>query len=427
MVQYCWLAWILLHAKKERRDRMPILLPEDYEYKLPKMYTVHQHFPDDCLENPEEVLKNSLSREEIRILVKPGMKIAVAVGSRGITGISRIVKITVEYLKELGASPFIISAMGSHGGGTKEGQREVLAGYGITEEAMGVPVVTDTDTVDLGTGKGGRHVWFDSAAYHADLIVPINRVKLHTDFVGELQSGLCKMLVIGLGNQKGCSAAHETDFQEFSDMLEQNAGLILEKAPVGFGVAIMENAFDQTCLLEAIPASRMIAREKELGKQCVKRMPYIQVKKADVVIVEEIGKDVSGAGFDPNILGRSTVRNKYLLPIPEFQRMVLLDVTEASHGNAIGVGLFDVITEKVFSKMDRKATYANAIACKCILDARIPMIAKDEEEAVRIAVKSCRNLDMEKLRIIRIKNTLQLEEIQVSEAIYRDEFARRAE
>lgn len=400
---------------------MPVLLPEDYEYKLPRMYTIHQHFPDEHLDDPETVLQESLSREEIRALVKPGMKVAVAVGSRGITGISQIVKITIDYLKELGASPFIVSAMGSHGGGTKEGQREVLASYGITEENMGVPVVTDTDTVDLGARKNGQHVWFDRAAYQADLIVPINRIKLHTDFVGELQSGLCKMLVIGLGNQKGCSAAHETDFEEFSDMLEESAALIIKKAPVGFGVAIMENAFDETCLLEAVPAGQIIAREKELVKLCVEKMPYIQVKKADIIIVEEIGKDISGAGFDPNILGRSTVRSKYLLPIPEFQKLVLLDVTEASHGNAIGVGLFDVITEKVFSKMDREATYANAIACKCILDARIPMIAKDEDEAVRIAVKSCRSLDMENLRIIRIKNTLNLEEIQVSEAIYREE------
>nr|WP_295280682.1 lactate racemase domain-containing protein [uncultured Blautia sp.] len=401
---------------------MPVLLPEDYKYKLPKMYTVRQNFPDEHLENPEKILRESLDREEIRSLVKPGMKTAVAVGSRGITGISQIVKITVDFLKELGVSPFIVSAMGSHGGGTKEGQREVLAGYGITEEAMGVPVVTDTDTVDLGVNEDGNHVWFDRAAYESDLIIPINRVKLHTDFVGELQSGLCKMLVIGLGNQKGCSAAHETDFEKFSVMLEKSAARIIEKAPVGFGVAIMENAFDQTCLLEAIPAVHMIAREKELVKQCVERMPYIQVKKADIVIVEEIGKDVSGAGFDPNILGRSTVRSKYLLPIPEFQRMILLDVTDASHGNAIGVGLFDVITEKVFAKMDREATYANALACKCILDARIPMIAKNEEEAVRIAVKSCRNPDIQNLRIIRIKNTLKLDEIQVSEAIYRDEF-----
>ena len=401
---------------------MPILLPEDYKYKLPKMYTVHQDFPKDHLENSEKVLRESLACEEIYSLVKPGMKVAVAVGSRGITGICQIVKMTIDYLKELGAKPFIVSAMGSHGGGTKEGQREVLTGYGITEEAMGVPVVTGTDTVDLGVNGDGNHVWFDRAAYESDLIVPINRVKLHTDFIGELQSGLCKMLVIGLGNQKGCSAAHETDFCKFSNMLEESARLIIEKAPIGFGIAIMENAFDETCHLEAIPAQRMIAREKELVKLCVEKMPYIQVKKADIVIVEEIGKDVSGAGFDPNILGRSTVRTGYLLPIPEFQRMILLDVTDASHGNAIGVGLFDVITEKVFEKMDREVTYANALACKCILDARIPMIAKNEEEAVRIAVKSCRNIDIHNLRIIRIKNTLKLEEIQVSEAIYKDEF-----
>ena len=199
---------------------MPILLEEDLQRPLPKMYRVRQQFDETCLTDIEGTVRRELAKPKICALVKPGMRVAVGVGSRGIQTLYRIVETTVRCLIELGAKPFIVSAMGSHGGGTEEGQREVLAGYGVTEERLGVPVVTTVDTVHLGDCANGRPVWFDRAAYEADLIIPINRVKLHTDFVGPIQSGLCKMLVIGLGNHKGCSAVHEEAPEVFADVIE---------------------------------------------------------------------------------------------------------------------------------------------------------------------------------------------------------------
>ena len=200
---------------------MPILLKEDMDRPLPEMYRVRQQFDDSCLEDVAGEVRAQMARPEVASLVKPGARVAVGVGSRGIRDLYTVVETTVACLKDLGAEPFIVSAMGSHGGGTEEGQREVLSGYGITEEKLGVPVVTTVDTIHLGDCVNGRPVWFDRAAFEADLIVPINRVKLHTDFVGPLQSGLCKMLVIGLGNHKGCSAVHEEDPERFAERSEE--------------------------------------------------------------------------------------------------------------------------------------------------------------------------------------------------------------
>lgn len=396
---------------------MPILLKEDMDRPLPEMYRVRQQFDDSCLEDVAGEVRAQMARPEVASLVKPGARVAVGVGSRGIRDLYTVVETTVACLKDLGAEPFIVSAMGSHGGGTEEGQREVLSGYGITEEKLGVPVVTTVDTIHLGDCVNGRPVWFDRAAFEADLIVPINRVKLHTDFVGPLQSGLCKMLVIGLGNHKGCSAVHEEDPERFAEIIEETASIILEKAPVGFGVAILENAYDRTYAVEAVPAAGLIAREKELVQIARGNMPYIMLPEADVIVCKEIGKDVSGAGFDPNILGRSSVLKTFVLHIPKYQRLVLTDVTAASHGNGIGVGLFDVITRKVAEQLDLEAMYANAIACNCLIDASLPCTVEDEETAVRVALKCCRGIDRDNPKIIRIQNTLHLEYIEVSQAL----------
>lgn len=394
-----------------------MLMEEEYRYKLPAMHRVRQMFRRQTISDVEGVVREQLMKVEITGKVKPDMKVAVAVGSRGIKNLFTIVKTTIEFLKQQGAKPFIVSAMGSHGGGNEEGQREVLAGYGITEEALGVPVVTTVDVIKLGETNKKIPVYFDRAASEADLIIPINRIKLHTDFVGPLQSGLCKMLVIGLGNQKGCSSIHEEDPEAFAETIEAAARIIIQKMPVGFGVAIMENAYDETTHIEAIPRECFVEREKELVKHTKENMPCIQIEAADVIVVDEIGKNVSGAGFDPNILGRSSVLTTYVLHIPKFQKMVLLDLTDESHGNAIGLGAFDVITKNVYEKMDMESTYANSIACKCVSDVKIPLITKDADEAIRVALKACRNVDREHARIIRIKNTLQLEYIEVSDAL----------
>lgn len=399
---------------------MPILLEEDYSYPLPKLHRVQQIFDRASLKEVERTLKEELSKEEIVKTVHPGDRVAVAVGSRGIKNLFLIVKTVVEDIKSRGGIPFIVSAMGSHGNGTEKGQREVLESYGITEANLGVEVVTTVDVEYLGETPSGKKVYFDRAAMEADAIVPINRVKLHTDFVGDLQSGLCKMLVIGLGNQIGCSSIHEEDPDEFAAIIEAAARLILRKCKVSYGVAVIENAYDETFLVEAVPASQMVEREKELVKIAKKKMPILIPPKIDILVVEEIGKNISGAGYDPNILGKSSVLKKFSLPVPEIQRMVLTGVTPQSHGNAIGIGLFDVTVREVFEKLDYEAMYANAIACRCIEDCRVPLVAADEEEAIRVAAKCIRNVDKEKLRIVKIKNTLELEYIQVSEAVLED-------
>lgn len=399
---------------------MPILLPEDYSYPLPKLRRVQQVFDKTCLSDVRKTLEEQLDLPEIRSAVKPGDRVAVAVGSRGIKHLFLIVETVIRALKAQGALPYIVSAMGSHGNGTEEGQREVLAGYGITEEALGVPVITSVDVQEIGKTASGKAVYFDRAALEADAIIPINRVKLHTDFVGPLQSGLCKMLVIGLGNQVGCSSIHEEAPEAFAQTIEDAAALILKTCPVAFGVALIENAYDETCHVEAVPAAQLIVREKELVQIAKTNMPLLIPPRIDVLVVEEIGKDISGAGYDPNILGRSSVLKQFTLPVPQIERMVLLGLTPNSHGNGIGMGLFDVTVRSVYEQLDFDAMYANAIACRCIEDCRIPLVAENEEEAVRIAVKCVRGAEKEALRIVKIKNTLALESIEVSEAVWAD-------
>lgn len=395
---------------------MPLLLEEDLKRPLPKMYRVRQSFNREHLEDIEGTVAREFAKVEIRSQVKPGMRVALAVGSRGIRNLSRIVKCVVDQLLALEAEPFIVAAMGSHGGGTLEGQLEILHTYGITQEAMGIPVVSNNDVELLGSTSRGIQVYFDKLCLEqADLVIPINRVKLHTDFVDTIQSGMCKMLVIGLGHHKGCTAIHKADFSYFGDTLREATRLILSRAKVGFGVAIMENAYDQTLLVEAVPAGQMLEREAELVMLSRKNMPILMIPDIDVLVVEQIGKDISGNGYDPNILGKSFLLKEFVLPVPKIDRMVVLDVSPASHGSAVGIGIFDVTTRKLFDQLNMEAMYANDIALGCLDDCKIPLVAADEEEAIRVAVKVLRDNDPDCLKIVRIRDTLHMEEIQVSE------------
>jgi hypothetical protein len=396
---------------------MPILLEEDLSYPLPRMHRARQEFPRPRLDDAERRVREEFARPAIREKIKPGARVAVAVGSRGIRNLDVIVKSILKEIKGAGARPFIVSAMGSHGGGSPEGQREILETYGITVEKMGVDIATSVDVTYIGHTSRGVDVWFDSAAMAADLVIPVNRVKLHTDFVADIQSGLCKMLVIGLGNHIGCSAMHEDAPKTFGGTLIEAAKMIMGAANVGLGVAIVENAYDETAMIEALPSETLIEREKELVKVAKNNMPYLMIPEIDVLVVDEIGKNISGAGYDPNILGKSCLLDEFVLPVPKIGRMALLDITDESHGNGIGVGAFDVITRRVFEKLDLEQLYANAIAVKCPEDAKIPIMANSEDEAIRIAVKVARGVNRERLKLVRIKNTLELETIRVSDAL----------
>ena len=396
---------------------MPILLEEHLNYPLPQMHRVMQVFPKPRLEDLKAHIEQEIQKEEIARRIKPGSRIAVAVGSRGIQNIAEIVKVVIDQIRCLGGEPFIVSAMGSHGSGTPEGQREVLRSYGITEENMGVEVITAVDATLIGKTSHGTGVYFDNAALGADLVVPVNRVKLHTDFVADIQSGLCKMLAVGLGNHIGCTSMHEASFDVFGEVLVEAARMIMERANVGFGVAIVENAGDETAIVEAIPAERIVEREKELLQIAKKYMPALMFPEIDILIVEEIGKNISGQGYDPNIIGKSYLLHEFVLPVPKIKRMVLHDVTDQSHGNAVGIGIFDVITRRLFDKLDLPQMYANAIAVKSTEGSRIPIIADTEEEALRIAIQVTRGADRDRLKIVKIKNTSELEMIEVSDAL----------
>lgn len=396
---------------------MPLMLEQDYQVELPKMHRIRQRFDRPQLLDLEAAIRLQMRKPENCKTIEKGQRVAVAVGSRGIRNLPEIVRCVVDEIKIQGGEPFIVSAMGSHGGGTEEGQREILSGYGITEKDMGVPIISSLDVVELGALSSGTKVYFDKASYMADLIIPINRIKLHTDFVADIQSGLCKMLVIGLGNHVGCTAIHEEDFEHFGEVLKEAATLIMKSAKVGFGIAILENAYDETALIEAIPAEKMIEREAELVKLAAKNMPSIMIPDIDILIVEKIGKDISGNGYDPNILGKSYLLKEFILPVPRINKMVLLDLTEETHGNGVGLGIFDIITKKVFEQLDYESIYANGIAVKDLDDCKIPLIARDENEAIKIAIKVLRGADREKLKIVKIESTLRLEYIEVSDAL----------
>ncbi len=397
--------------------KMPILLEKDMNIELPKMYDVKQLFQSTELKDINKCMDDESNKTNIKNSIKPGQKVAIAVGSRGIRNLQQIVKNVVNIVKKMGAEPFIVSAMGSHGSGTEEGQREVLEYYGITEKELKVPVITKVEVVKVGETKSGFDVYFDKVAYEADAVIPINRIKLHTDFVDDIQSGICKMLVIGLGNHIGCSQIHEEDFEKFGSIIKESAKIIINKVNIAFGVGIIENAYDQTAMVEFVESNRIIEREIELLKIAKKNMPRLMIPDIDILIVEEIGKNISGAGYDPNILGKSYVLKEFSAVVPNIDKMILLDITEESHGNGIGMGIFDIITKKAFDKLNLEAMYANAIAPKILEDCKIPLIAQNEDEAIKVAIKVLRGVDKQNLKIVKIKNTLELERISVSEAL----------
>ncbi|HRW46059.1 MAG: DUF2088 domain-containing protein, partial [Caldilinea sp.] len=284
---------------------MPILTQEAAGRALPRLLPVTQSFPRPRLDDPRAATQRMVSDRLAELNARSGARVAIGVGSRGIRDIVPVVQATVTACRDAGLAPCIVPAMGSHGGGTAEGQRSVLEHLGITEEAVGAPIVSSQDVTTIGVTESGIPVSFDRTALDADFIVPINRVKPHTDFAGTHESGLCKMLAIGFANHAGCSRIHQEGFARFHVVIPEVAGLILRTLPVAFGVAIVENAYDETCLIEAIPRAAILTREAELLQIAYANMARLYFDHIDVLVVEEIGKNISGAGMDPNIIGRT--------------------------------------------------------------------------------------------------------------------------
>ena len=357
-------------------------------------------------------------REALGAMELPEGSVAVAVGSRGIGHVDEIVAALVGVLKEAGASPFVVPAMGSHGASTGEGQKEVLEHLGTSEGRIGCPIRATMETVALGSTPSGVEVYMDRNAYEADAVVVVNRVKPHTAFRGDLESGPTKMLAIGLGKQKGAHSVHAAGWENIHRTIPEAAGVIMESGKVAFGLCVLETVEggeERPYKIEAIPAAGLEEREKELLGEAKRNLLRLPFREIDVLVVDEIGKNVSGDGADPNVTGRYPT--PYASGGPRVGRMVFLDLTEETGGNANGVGMADAVTERLASKFDREATYFNALTSTTPEPVRLPMVLPDDRMAVAAALQMWSGVSTDKARLVRIANTLRLDRISVSEAV----------
>ncbi|KEQ27356.1 nickel pincer cofactor-dependent isomerase, group 22 [Paenibacillus tyrfis] len=379
---------------------------------IPQMVRIRQKFDGTRLERPTEDLERELAKPGTIDRIKPGQQVAVAVGSRGVANIAAFTRTTIDAIKRAGAHPFIVPCMGSHGGATAEGQKEVLHHLGVTEEAMGVPIRSTMEVVQIDQLPNGLPVYVDKYAYEADAIVVINRVKPHTAFRGKIESGIMKMISIGLGKQKGAEACHQLGFKYMAENVPAMARIMLEKLPILFGVALVENAYDETCIVEVLPATQVEEREMVLLEIAKARLPKILFDQIDVLVIDYIGKNISGDGMDPNITGRYPT--PYAHGGPDVSKMVVLDTTPETKGNANGVGTADFTTQRLVDKMDLAATYANGLTSTVCAPTKIATTLENDLYAIKAAVKTCNILDYTQCRLVRIRDTLHLGEIEIS-------------
>jgi len=382
---------------------------------IPKFFRIRQSFDAEELTDIEKAVSEGMAGCMERI--KAGGRIGVAAGSRGIYQYARIVKAVIDQVRAAGADPVIIPAMGSHGEGTPEGQAALLDSYNITEETMGVPLMASMETVILGYTPDGMPVHFGKDALGLDGIILVNRVKPHTDFHGPIESGVVKQTVVGLGKHNGALAVHRRGVYGLKNNIPEAAAIIIDKAPILMGVAILENAFDHTSRIEVIPAEDMIEREQALLPEAKSLMPSLPFKKLDVLVLQEMGKNISGTGMDPNIVGRYLIRN---VPDrdPDIYRIVCLDLRAECHGNAMGVGIADVITKRLYDKIDFGPTYVNAVTAGFLERVFVPLVAENDREALEIALNSCNRFVTEAdARVVFARNTLEIADLLVSEAL----------
>jgi hypothetical protein len=381
---------------------------------LPRMVRIRQSFPRPRVEDVPGEVRRALGA--LRLPVGRGDTVAVGAGSRGIANIAAIVRAAVDHLKELGARPFVFPAMGSHGGATAEGQLAVLAHYGITEAAMGCPLRATMDVVQVGEALG-LPVWCDRLAAEADWIGVVNRVKPHTDFKGTIESGLFKMLSIGLGKQKGAAQYHRANVQHGYERVITSVGReMLARARIAFGLGVVENAYDETAEVQAFTAAGLEAGERALLEDARRWMMRLPFSPLDVLIVEEMGKNVSGAGMDTNVIGRPTNPFEAFPAEPKILWIVALDLTPESYGNATGLGNADFTTRRLVEKIDMKATLINCLTACAPIGAKIPATFESDREAIEAAVDCIGLTPPERARVVRIRNTLALGEVEVSEA-----------
>lgn len=385
----------------------------------PKMFVVEQALPSRRLADVARATVLELRRVKLKEMVRPGREIAIAASARGIRDQAVIIKSLVEELKAGGTKPFIIPAMGSHGGSTPEGQAALLKGYNITEESVGAPIRSSIDADLIGTTERGAPVHADRYACGADGIVLVNRIKAHIDFEATHESGLYKMMVAGLGKPMGAKYFHlYASKYGYHSVMTEMAGLALERLPVILGIGIVENAYGETEKVRALNSDEMRegAVEADLLKSAKKNMGKIPLDEVDLLIVDEIGKDIAGSGLDTNVIGRKGETETWHAQKPRIKRIIVRGLTEKTQGNALGIGYADFTTNRVVEKIDNHQTYVNAITAHAPHEAKIPMIMENERSAVDAALSTIDLLKVEEARVVRIKNTLELAQFEVSEA-----------
>ncbi|MFA6506990.1 MAG: lactate racemase domain-containing protein [Treponemataceae bacterium] len=380
---------------------------------IPRFVKIRQKFDRPKVADPEAELVSQLNAKGILGKIKRGMSIAVTVGSRGISNQPLMVRTLIRELKSAGAQPFIIPAMGSHAGATAAGQRSMLEGMGFTEAAMGAPIKASMETVIIGTSANGLPVNIDKYASEADGIVIINRIKPHVAFRGAYESGLMKMITIGLGKQKGADICHELGFGRMAENIPAIGKVVLDSGRILFAVASLENAYHETAKIAVLTPEEVMTLEPALQEEAKRLSPRLHFDKLDVLVIDEIGKDISGTGFDTNMVGR--YHTPFASGGPSITRIAVLDITDVSHGNANGLGILDFTTKRAYEKFDFENTYPNALTSTVPMSVKVPMVLKNDKQAIQAAIKTCNILDKKEVRFARIKNTVAVAEIEISE------------
>lgn len=399
-----------------------------------RIYKLKQRFSGSRIADIPSSLMEALEVSIQSAKLAPGARIAITAGSRGIVHIDMILRYVVQFLQHKEYRPFLVAAMGSHGSGEAEGQRDVLTSLGITEDSIGAPVSCSSEVVQLGvtsadplplaggktSGLAGLPVYMAKEAYEADGILLVNRVKPHTAFHGDYESGLLKMLSVGLGRAVGADSVHSLGANQLALAIPSIARVSLERAPVIGGIAIVENGEEETAIIEGIPAKDILAREKQLLLEAKRMMPSLPVEQIDLCLVGEMGKNYSGTGMDSNIIGRMRIHGLAEPGRPNITYIGVLGLSHASHGNAAGIGLADFTTDAVVQYIDRESTYLNCLTTGFVTRAAIPMSLKNDRELLEKAMFALKVKDPGTFRLVYIKNTLHLDEVWVSESIYEE-------
>jgi hypothetical protein len=375
--------------------------------QLPNLAPVRQHLISDHIADIDAEVRTQLDASQLRQRIQPGMRVAVGLGSRGISTIRDIVTPLIETLLDWGAQPFLVPAMGSHGGGTAEGQRDVLIGYGLAK--LGVPILSNMESVQIGTTPEGMPVYTDTHASKADAIIVINRIKPHTAFRNDWESGLMKMLAVGFGKEQGAATIHGWGLR---DAMPAAARVVLAKLPVVAGIGIVENGNHRPVAIEVIPAAQIEAREPALLTLAWQHLPRIPLEPLDLLVLQEIGKDISGTGMDLNVVGMW--RRTGGAPQPDFRVIAALDLTPNSHGNAVGVGYCDLIPQRLADKIDRHVTYTNCLTAGNFNGGKLPITLATDLDVISAALPRTAS---SQARMVVARNTLDLGLLWVSESL----------